>query len=303
MSLKKQLINYLEYNKTISGNFIFFDELPKEKKIKSTVSNRHTALDAVTPDTVLLSPKEIAGQARNNSNIETNTSTVIESEAKQTIVTEEIATPTVRNDSKKIVPDFSKIELPDLSMYKTLEELKNGIANCQNCVLGSTRNNFVFGEGDPDADIMVIGEAPGADEDEQGMPFVGRAGKLLTDILKAINFERNEVYIANICKCRPPANRKPTTEEIFYCEPYLKKQIDLIKPNFILALGLTAAEALFKKPFKMAESRGKLFDYHGIQTLITYHPAALLRNPSWKRPVWEDVQFLRRLYDEYLETL
>jgi len=160
----------------------------------------------------------------------------------------------------------------------------------------------VFGDGNPNADIMIIGEAPGSDEDEQGLPFVGRAGKLLTDILKAINMTRTDVYIANICKCRPPANRKPAADEITACEKYLHKQIEIIKPQFILALGLTAADALFKQSHKMADIRGKIFEYRGIKTLITYHPAALLRNPNWKRPVWEDIRYLRAMYDNYLQT-
>jgi DNA polymerase len=150
---------------------------------------------------------------------------------------------------------------------------------------------------------MVIGEAPGADEDEQGFPFVGRAGKLLTDILNAINLSRSDVYIANICKCRPPGNRKPLVNEIERCEKFLHKQIELIQPQFILALGLTAAEALFKQSYKMGDIRGKVLEYRGIKTLITYHPAALLRNPNWKRPVWEDMKFLRGMYDEYIMSI
>jgi DNA polymerase len=147
---------------------------------------------------------------------------------------------------------------------------------------------------------MVIGEAPGADEDAQGKPFVGRAGQLLTKILQAINLERDDVFIANIVKCRPPENRRPLPNEIDACEPYLMKQIELIKPAFILALGLTAADTLLKQKHTMGDVRGKLFDYHGTKLLVTYHPAALLRNPQWRAPVWEDVKMLRRLYDEYL---
>ena len=293
MLLKKQLINYFEFNQTVGGNFIFFDELPEAKKEKATVKAEMQVATQI-PNEQKLAPIEIHKAEIHKANVEP---LAVKSTVEEFVIEEKVVA-VEKSHSKPADVDFSKIELPNLDGYKTLGELKNGISNCQNCVLGATRKNFVFGEGDPNADIMIIGEAPGADEDEQGMPFVGRAGKLLTDILKAINFERNEVYIANICKCRPPANRKPSTVEVFYCEAYLKKQIELIQPKFILALGLTAAEALFKKPFKMAESRGKLFDYHGIQTLITYHPAALLRNPSWKRPVWEDVQLLRQLYDK-----
>ena len=129
----------------------------------------------------------------------------------------------------------------------TLNDLNSKICNCLECGLGATRNRFVFGVGNPNADIMVIGEAPGADEDEKGEPFVGRAGQLLTKILESVNFSREEVYIANIIKCRPPDNRRPMINEVDSCEPYLKKQIELIKPKFILSLGLTSVDTLLKK--------------------------------------------------------
>jgi len=183
-----------------------------------------------------------------------------------------------------------------------LTELFESIRNCTNCQLGLTRNKFVFGAGNPKADIMIIGEAPGADEDAQGEPFVGRAGQLLTKILAAINLSRDDVYICNILKCRPPDNRRPEPEEITQCEPFLLKQIELIKPEFILALGLTAVDSLLKKKHKMADTRGKIVDYHGIKMLVTYHPAALLRNPNLKKPLWDDVQLLRELYNQYLEN-
>ena len=181
---------------------------------------------------------------------------------------------------------------------KSLEELNDSIKDCTKCPLHKSRNKFVFGTGDPDADVMVIGEGPGAEEDKQGEPFVGRAGKLLNDILKAINFERSEVYIANIVKSRPPGNRTPTAEEMDACFPYLDKQIQLIKPKLILALGLTAAQGLLKKRDSLTKMRGNIYEYKGIRTMVTYHPAALLRNPHWKRGCWEDVQKFRKLYDE-----
>lgn len=164
-------------------------------------------------------------------------------------------------------------------------------------MLGHTRTNFVFGSGNPNADIMIVGEAPGADEDEQGLPFVGRAGQLLTKILEAIDLPRDEVYICNILKCRPPNNRKPLAGETDQCEPYLWKQIEIVKPKLILALGLTAANTLLKNKESMTNLRGKIHDYHGIRTLVTYHPAALLRNPEWKKYTWDDVKLLRNLYD------
>lgn len=182
----------------------------------------------------------------------------------------------------------------------TLEVLNNSIKHCLNCKLGATRTSFVFGTGNPNADILVIGEAPGADEDAQGEPFVGRAGQLLTKILQAINLKREEVYIANIIKCRPPGNRRPEADEVVECEPYLYKQIDLIQPKIILALGLTAVDTLLKKKHTMGAIRGRELEFRGIPMIATYHPAALMRNPEWKRAAWEDVQYLRRLYDEKL---
>ena len=179
-----------------------------------------------------------------------------------------------------------------------LDKLDAMICTCLKCGLGHTRKNFVFGVGNSKAEVVVIGEAPGADEDEQGEPFVGRAGQLLNKILEAVQFKREEVFICNILKCRPPDNRRPTTEEIECCEPYLWKQLELIQPKMILCLGLTAAQALLKTNASLTNLRGKWHDYRGIKTMVTYHPAALLRNPNWKRPTWEDVQLFRKFYDE-----
>lgn len=185
------------------------------------------------------------------------------------------------------------------SMINSLDDFYNSINKCQKCELGKTRKNFVFGVGNPNAKLMIIGEAPGADEDEQGIPFVGRAGKLLNDILKAIKFERDEVYIANILKCRPPNNRDPLPIERQTCFPYLDKQIELISPKVILCLGRVAANTLLNKNEPMSLLRGgNKFLYKNISVMVTYHPAALLRNPNWKKGCWEDVQQLRKLYDE-----
>jgi uracil-DNA glycosylase family 4 len=190
----------------------------------------------------------------------------------------------------------------DWELTDNLEDLNRLICECQKCPLGETRNKFVFGTGNTSADVMCIGEGPGADEDAQGLPFVGRAGRLLTDILKAIKFEREEVYIANVVKCRPPGNRTPLPGEMDTCLPYLKKQIELIRPKVILCLGLTAAQGLLKKRDSLTNMRGKVFDFNSdgfiTKVMVTYHPAALLRNPNWKRGCWEDVQKFRKLYEE-----
>jgi uracil-DNA glycosylase len=189
----------------------------------------------------------------------------------------------------------------DWMKSKTLEELREAIKDCQKCDLWKTRNNFVFGTGNPNADVVCVGEAPGAEEDKQGKPFVGRAGQLLTKILQAINFEREDVFIANILKSRPPDNRNPLPYEIEQCEPYLVKQLEIIKPKLILALGTFASQTLLKTKEPLGKLRGKFHLYNGIKMMVTYHPAALLRNPHWKKPAWEDVQLLRAEYDKMMK--
>jgi len=202
--------------------------------------------------------------------------------------------------------DEPELFIKDFEQSSSLDELNSAIKDCLNCPLGSTRKKFVFGKGNPSADVMCIGEGPGADEDEKGEPFIGRAGQLLTDILKAINFSRDEIFIANIVKCRPPNNRTPFPNEIKECIPYLYKQIDLIKPKVILCLGLTAAQALLQQKDTLTNFRGNIYNFvnpisdsnNAIKVMVTYHPAALLRNPNWKKGCWNDVQLFRKLYED-----
>lgn len=204
----------------------------------------------------------------------------------------------VKEIPEKKISVAENLFLEDYQKTESLEELNAKICNCQNCELGKTRTKFVFGVGNPKADAMLIGEAPGRDEDLQGEPFVGRAGKLLNDILKAVNFKREDVYIANILKCRPPNNRDPLPLEMETCIPYLHKQIELIDPKVILCLGRVAANGLLDKKLSLGQLRENTYEFNGIKVFATYHPAALLRNPNWKRGCWEDVQKFRKLYDE-----
>jgi uracil-DNA glycosylase family 4 len=172
-------------------------------------------------------------------------------------------------------------------------------ADCSRCKLHTLgRQQIVFGVGRPDADLMFVGEAPGADEDEQGIPFVGRAGQLLTKIIEAIDLKRDDVYIANIIKCRPPQNRNPEPDEVESCEPFLFRQVDIIKPKVIVALGKYAAQTLLRTDAPISKIRGKQFDYRGATLIPTFHPAYLLRNPSSKREVWEDMKLVKRLLTE-----
>ncbi len=185
-----------------------------------------------------------------------------------------------------------------LHEMNTLEEVEAFVRDNVLIPLDKTRKNPVFGTGNPNADLMVIGEAPGADEDAQGEPFVGRAGMLLNKILSAIRFAREEVYIANILKSRPPNNRDPLAGEVKAHAPILYKQIALIQPKILLCVGKTAATTLLDRQDSLKAMRQIFHDFHGLPLLVTYHPAALLRNPGWKRPAWEDVQMLRERYDQ-----
>ena len=180
----------------------------------------------------------------------------------------------------------------------TLDEVYAWLAETELVPIDRERINPVLGTGDQDADLMVIGEAPGADEDRQGEPFVGRSGQLLDKILEAVLFQRPEVYITNILKSRPPNNRDPLPEEVEAHIPVLYKQIALVRPRMILAVGKSAGNGLLGKKSSLASLRGKFNDFYGLPLMVTYHPAALLRNPQWKRPTWEDVKLLRTRYDQ-----
>jgi len=175
----------------------------------------------------------------------------------------------------------------------SLEDVRNDLGECTRCGLSVTRKNIVFGSGSSDADLMFVGEAPGADEDQQGVPFVGRAGQLLTRIIQAIDLQREQVYIANILKCRPPQNRDPQPDEVNSCEPFLFRQIETIKPMIVVALGKYAAQTLIRTKTPISRLRGTFVEFRGIQLMPTFHPSYLLRNPSAKREVWEDMKRVR----------
>lgn len=266
----------------------FYKEYNNYSIYKSEVKESDNVIDFIeTPEDEIIytSVKEEVDSAPSFQKSESNSVQSVQQDVK--IVTEEK------------IPEI-KINIPD-NKWKdcdSLESFAAAISDCKLCSqLADTRKNLVFGYGNPEAEIVVVGEAPGAEEDTQGKPFVGRAGILLTEILKAINFEREDIYICNILKCRPPENRNPLPEEIANCEPHLYKQLELIKPKLILALGTFAAQTLLKSKDPLGKLRGKFHTYNGIKMMVTYHPAALLRNPNWKRPTWEDVQLFRKEFD------
>jgi DNA polymerase len=183
-----------------------------------------------------------------------------------------------------------------MSAAEALAAVRADIGDCTRCKLHTLgRRQIVFGVGNPEADLMFVGEAPGADEDVQGIPFVGRAGQLLTKIIEAIDLKRDDVYIANVIKCRPPQNRNPEPDEVGTCEPFLFRQIDSIKPKVIVALGKFAAQTLLRTLDPISRLRGRVYEYRGAKLIPTFHPAYLLRNPSSKREVWEDMKLVKRL--------
>jgi DNA polymerase len=177
---------------------------------------------------------------------------------------------------------------------ETLEAIRTDLGDCCRCGLSQRRKHIVFGAGDPHARLVFVGEGPGYDEDQKGEPFVGAAGRLLTKIIEAIKFTRDKVYICNIIKCRPPGNRNPLPDEIEACLPFLKRQLAVIKPDVICALGTFAAQALLDTTLPISKLKGRFHDYNGIRVLPTYHPAYLLRNPDKKRDVWEDMKKLMK---------
>ena len=188
----------------------------------------------------------------------------------------------IETNKTSLTDNKKKVEL--------LEELKKKTMGCTKCDLHEGRNNLVFGEGSSSAELVLVGEAPGFQEDKEGKPFVGRAGQLLTKIINAMGLDRQDVYICNVLKCRPPSNRDPRPEEIIMCEGILLKQLEIIQPKVICAMGRFAAQTLLKTETTIGRLRGTFHDYHGIPLMPTYHPAYLLRNPHDKRKVWEDVQ-------------
>lgn len=188
--------------------------------------------------------------------------------------------------------------MEQISEFNTFEELREACLNCGRCKLRAGASQVVFGRGNPEAEILFVGEAPGKQEDEMGQPFVGAAGKLLDKIFTAAGINSQDVYITNVAKCRPPANRFPQPEEIEACRPYLEAQIKYINPLIIVCLGALATKTLINPAARITRIRGQWFEKNGVKILPTFHPAALLRDPSKKRPVWEDFQELMRVYRE-----
>lgn len=213
--------------------------------------------------------------------------------------TQQLKADVDRAPEKGIVIGAQDSQLFDESVraLNTLDEIAASVRVCTRCELFATATNPVPGEGNPHARLVCVGEAPGANEDAQGKPFVGQSGQLLTKILAAIDLTREDVFICNVLKHRPPGNRNPRPEEVKACSPYLLRQLELIKPKVIVAFGTFAAQTLLETKTPIGKLRGLVHRYHGTPLVVTYHPAALLRNPAWKRPTWDDVKLARRIFD------
>ena len=208
-----------------------------------------------------------------------------------------LSVPRTEEPAARIVGKVAE-EQPSFSSCSTdLEKIRMGIGDCRRCKLWENRKNIVFGSGNEKADLVFVGEGPGAEEDEAGEPFVGRAGQLLTRIIESVELKRDQVYICNIIKCRPPQNRNPQPDEIEACEPFLAAQLQVLSPKLICALGTFAARTLLKSSSPISALRGRFHNYRGIPLLATFHPAYLLRNPPEKKKVWEDMKMLKQEYD------
>lgn len=213
--------------------------------------------------------------------------------------TTRISRPDVQSTEESRVEIPVAVPVPLVQSDQVLAGIQTDIGDCTRCKLHKAgRHTIVFGVGSPDADLMFVGEAPGRDEDLQGIPFVGRAGQKLTQIIEAIGLTRDQVYIANVIKCRPPENRNPEPDEVDTCEPFLFRQIDAIRPKVIVALGTFAARSLLKTMDPISRLRGRVYDYRGAKLIPTFHPAFLLRNPACRREVWEDMKKVRALLQE-----
>jgi len=206
--------------------------------------------------------------------------------------------PLNKDSASRLISLLSESEKSSL-----LHTLRNEIANCNKCKLSKSRTNLVFGEGNPQARVMFIGEAPGHEEDLQGRPFVGDAGKLLTSLIEKMGFRREDVFIANIVKCRPPLNRDPEEDEINACIPYLIRQVEIIKPQVIMTLGRIATKTITGQKIPITKARGRIFDFRGIKVVPTYHPAYLLRNRQDKWATWSDAQKVLKILKEHKQEV
>lgn len=294
--LISRTIRFLNQQKEMYGDF---------QVVSATKSPNHEieSLDTESNSETSVEKNESAAKTQHHESISEKVEVATksqkhESEEKRAVTVTESTVEESKTDysAEEATPELTEAEL--IAQCSTLEELRNLCEQSEALKTDLEETNLVFGVGNPNADLMIIGEAPGFNEDEQGEPFVGEAGQLLDKIMGAIKFNRDDIYIANILKHRPPDNRDPKMEERAKSLPYLLKQIDLVDPKLILCVGRVSGTTLLNKDDSLKNMRSKFHEFHGRELMVTYHPAALLRNQNWKRPTWEDVQKLRERYDE-----
>ena len=296
--LLRDLRAIIEHERTLHGDLLPLSPTPNDADEPTSEPASEPAATAVADD----SPNDAASSSQ-EADTPSSTPSSDDAPADAPMPNRDLFGNQVDPTQDPSLPPWKRVDslVPDDAPYKdaeTLEEVEQYLADTVLVPIDEDRENPVFGVGDPEADLVIIGEAPGRDEDKEGEPFVGRAGQLLDKILDAINFEREEVYITNILKSRPPRNRNPKAEEIDAHLPVLYKQIALIQPKIILAVGKVAGNTLLDRSSSLSNLRDQEHDFSGIPLMVTYHPAALLRNSQWKRPTWEDVKLLRTRYDQ-----
>jgi len=316
MDARERLRRYLEQRRDMGESEFVLDSLPLDEALRligdtgSTPARDATSHGAASAPTEsagrdrVPSPRDRASDGSTNwrealSSIGAGAPTVREPSAGEPSAVEPSAAPAAPIPGTGIIVGSADRELlaGPLSALTTLDDVARHVRECTGCSLYKTARNAVPGEGNPHASFVCVGEAPGQTEDELGRPFVGRAGDLLTKILDAIQLKREDVFICNVLKHRPPGNRNPAPDEIRACSPYLLRQLELLQPKVILALGTFASQTLLQTTQPLGKLRGLVHRFHGVPLIVTYHPAALLRNPAWKRPTWEDVQLARRIHD------
>ena len=287
MDAKEKLRIYLEQRRELGESELLLDSMSVEEALRAIGAAAGTISSRSVP------PREMVREAGGDWRAvlsQTGSASVTAPRPPEPPAAEAAAGITVAGEPEELFDS-------DIMRLSSLKTIAKAVEACTRCPLYKTANHGVPGEGAAKARLVCVGEAPGANEDETGLPFVGQAGGLLTKILAAVELTREEVFITNVVKHRPPGNRNPTPGEIEACSPYLVRQLELIKPKVIVAFGTFAAQTLLNTKTPIGKLRGEVHRYHGIPLIVTYHPAALLRNPSWKRPTWEDVKLARRILD------
>lgn len=300
MDAREQLRKYLEQQLEVGETELQLESIPAAEVLKN-LSSGSRVRKTVIPAEPVKSLRETAPESANWRETLKPAPVNKRYEFPRPVDLEEVPAQAVSESGfdHGLVVGSRRSELFDevVGNLQTLEDVAKKVAGCERCPLYATATNPVPGEGNPRAQLIVVGEAPGEKEDSSGRPFVGQSGELLTKILAAIDLQRQDVFICNVLKHRPPGNRNPRPEEVEACSPYLIKQLEIIQPKVIVAFGTFAAQTLLDTKTPIGKLRGLVHRYHGTPLIVTYHPAALLRNPAWKRPTWDDVKLARRILD------